>query len=448
MLILFRTQHTSQEAHVSYNIVEEWNQSVFDDETTRQLVDSVWNVGLRASLMDHRILNNDMHLFSHQLVPHMKAADQLHTGLCWAFAGLAWLRRNLAEKHLLPHDFELSQTFILFHDKLEKAHAFLQNVEDTKQLPLSDRMVHYLMTQPVPDGGGWESFEALVRKYGVVPKTAMKESASTRFTGTLQTALTKLLLQAARRIRADEAQESIADVMKRVHRLLCVCFGTPPKTFRWTFHQKSKGDVYSIHTDPRRLFEQCGLPPSHQLVMMTSFPTKEFNKRYTVERFKTVLGSDSKPFVNVDAKTFHAAIHRTVQCGTPVWFACEFDYDRNRQRGILHHELMRYERVIGESIERDPQSRLESLDTDVNHAMLITGYHEEKSSVVRWQVENSHGSAHADGYITMSDEWLRHHVFTAVVPRQMLSSLAWSSEPVVVPPWDVFGQVARVGRAE
>ena len=317
-------------------------------------------------------------------------------------------------------------------------------------------MVHHLLSSPVPDGGGWESFEALVHKYGIVPQHAMNESASTKSTETIASVLNELLLQVARRIRAGTAHESVDGAMKRVHRLLCVCFGVPPKEFVWTFERKASGnadattpspDVQSVVMSPLQLFHACNLILPTSTVMLSHVPSKDTHKQYVVECFQTVLGGrDPKPFVNVDESTFRGAIYNTVRASTPVWFACEFDADRTGSGGLLHHDLLRYERVVGEPLERDKKARLEARAVDINHAMLITGYHEEHSSVVRWQVENSHGTEQTDGYLAMSDEWLRRHVYTVVVPRHMVPNLPWSMETVRVPPWDVFGQVARVGR--
>ena len=154
-------------------------------------------------------------------------------------------------------------------------------------------------------------------------------------------------------------------------------------------------------------------------------------------------------FANVDGDAFHETIVNAVlNLSVPVWFASEFDHDRLQNKGVLHHELMHYERGIGEAVVRDKASRCRSRAIEVNHAMLITGCHVENGTVVRWQVENSHGSESKKGYLSMSDQWLREHVFYVAVPRGALAAQIPPPERmplVTVTPWDEFGIVARVG---
>jgi len=58
------------------------------------------------------------------LIPDAAITDQKRSGRCWTFAGLNVLRTALM-KELNLESVELSQNFVYFHDKLEKAAAFL-----------------------------------------------------------------------------------------------------------------------------------------------------------------------------------------------------------------------------------------------------------------------------------------------------------------------------------
>lgn len=64
--------------------------------------------------------------------------------------------------------FELSQAYLFFWDKLEKANYFLESVLDTLKEPLDGRLVSTLMSSPVGDGGQWDMAANLVQKYGLV----------------------------------------------------------------------------------------------------------------------------------------------------------------------------------------------------------------------------------------------------------------------------------------
>lgn len=77
------------------------------------------------------------------------------------------------KKHNL-REFELSQAYLFFWDKLERANYFLEQIIDTAEEELDSRLVQELLKAPVNDGGQWDMFTNLVAKYGLVcpPMTA------------------------------------------------------------------------------------------------------------------------------------------------------------------------------------------------------------------------------------------------------------------------------------
>ena len=70
-------------------------------------------------------------------------------------------RHNLAE-------FELSQAYLFYWDKIEKANYFLEQIIDTASEDVEGRLVQNLLSSPVGDGGQWDMVVNLVAKYGVV----------------------------------------------------------------------------------------------------------------------------------------------------------------------------------------------------------------------------------------------------------------------------------------
>ena len=70
------------------------------------------------------------------------------------------------KKHNLS-SFELSQAYLFFWDKLEKANWFLEQIVDTANEDLDGRLVQTLLRDPVADGGQWDMLANLVAKYGL-----------------------------------------------------------------------------------------------------------------------------------------------------------------------------------------------------------------------------------------------------------------------------------------
>lgn len=66
------------------------------------------------------------------------------------------------------NEFELSQAYLFYWDKIEKANWFLENVVDTASEALDGRLVQELLSSPVGDGGQWDMAANLVQKYGLV----------------------------------------------------------------------------------------------------------------------------------------------------------------------------------------------------------------------------------------------------------------------------------------
>ena len=55
----------------------------------------------------------------------MRATNQMASGRCWLFSTLNVLRETVAKKCNME-EFELSQNYLAFYDKLEKANWFME----------------------------------------------------------------------------------------------------------------------------------------------------------------------------------------------------------------------------------------------------------------------------------------------------------------------------------
>ena len=127
--------------------------------------------------MDWEVFRKIDHTFSEMVTGQMKVTNQKSSGRCWGFAGLNLFRIYLGRKYNLKQ-FEFSQNFFMFCDKLEKSNYFLESIIKTIKEPLDERLIMHLLTDPIQDGGQWHMFVNLIEKYGVLPQTEMPESFS------------------------------------------------------------------------------------------------------------------------------------------------------------------------------------------------------------------------------------------------------------------------------
>jgi bleomycin hydrolase len=148
--------------------------------------------GVNAASVDDRIVRSAKPTFSIDLDAG-DITNQKHSGRCWMFAGLNVLRK-IALTKLNVKNLELSQPYLQFFDKLEKANCFLDRIIEQADQPTNSRENMYVFQTTIGDGGYWSNFVSLVTKYGVVPLDAMPETAVSNNTDELNVVLEWLSL--------------------------------------------------------------------------------------------------------------------------------------------------------------------------------------------------------------------------------------------------------------
>ena len=142
---------------------------------------AVTRVSVDDVAISREILNSTDHSLS-TLLDDWKVTNQERSGRCWLFAGLNLLRVGAMKKMGLK-DFEFSQNYAMFWDKIERANYFLEAIIETADRDIDDRTVAFLLSEVAGDGGQWNMFVALVNKHGLVPKAFMPETQSSSSTG-------------------------------------------------------------------------------------------------------------------------------------------------------------------------------------------------------------------------------------------------------------------------
>ena len=76
--------------------------------------------------------------------------------------------RHEFEKKYNVKDFQFSQNYNSFFDRLEKANHYLEEVIRLADRPSDDRELLDVLNWNDNDGGQWANAAALINKYGVV----------------------------------------------------------------------------------------------------------------------------------------------------------------------------------------------------------------------------------------------------------------------------------------
>ena len=111
-------------------------------------------------------------------------------------------------------EFEFSQNYLFFYDKLEKANFYFKYIFDNKNTKLDDLKLIHMLDNLTNDGGQWNMFVNLIEKYGIVPKTNMDDHYHSKNSEDLNTFYNDFLRKAAKRIRSSgENRDKLLQVL-------------------------------------------------------------------------------------------------------------------------------------------------------------------------------------------------------------------------------------------
>ena len=135
-----------------------------------------------------------------------------------------------------------------------------------------------------------------------------------------------------------------------------------------------------------------------------------------------------------------------MQDGSPVWFGCDCGKDGDRETGLWDDAQYDYANTFDMSLDMTKEQILDTRQSAMNHAMVLTGVNLVDGKPTRWKIENSWGDKNANkGYYIASDSWFDQYVYVAAINRKYLSEedlKALEAEPAELEPWDPFGTLA------
>jgi len=405
--------------------------------------------------LNRTIVTGAAHTFSNVL-DDWSVTNQARSGRCWMFAGLNMFRAETKDV-LNVKQFEFSQNYLMFWDKLERANFLLEGIIETSDRPVDDRTVAWLLQRGVEDGGQWDMFVNLVRKHGVVPKTAMPETESSGNSARMNTMLNYQYRQGAKQIRdcyvaesgLDQMRASKQQALNAIYQILCIHLGTPPAKFYWQWRDKDSNFQRDGDMTPLEFAQKYISTPMEDYVCVVHDPreTSPFGRTFTIQYLGNVVDGPAIKYLNVDIELIKGMAQRMLEDGMPVWMGCDTGKQMHRDLGLWDAELFDYPGVYNADFSLDKAARLEYHQTRMTHAMLFTGVDVVDGKPRRWRVENSWDEKVGDkGFFLMNDSWFAEYMFEIAVPKSYLPAdlrEAWELEPTVLPPWDPMGSLAR-----
>ena len=391
------------------------------------------------------------HNFSNLIKKELPATNQKASGRCWGFAGLNLMRLQVVDR-LDLNTFEFSQNYFMFWDKLEKANYFLENIIKSRYESYESRLITHLLKAPVQDGGQWDMFVNLIDKYGAVPKDVMPETNHSSKSGAMNYILTHKLREFASILRKKPEKNSGAlkkDMMEIIYNLLAMFLGQPPDVINWSTRNKNNKHIVISDMTPIDFLKKYGDINIKDKVCLIHAPmnNKKFNTMYTVEYLGNVVEGKMIKYLNTDIKELKNSAMNSIKNNEAVWFGCDVGKRFSRDMGVLDMGIYDYENVFQTSFNMNKQTRLEYGDSEMTHAMLLTGVDIKKRNSTKWKIENSWGTKSGNqGYMMMTDEWFDEYTYEVVIDKKYLNKKLLKyldMEPVVLAPWDPMGALAR-----
>ena len=434
--------------------IEEFRKSFDSDPSATVAQNAVSNADLSTLALRRDLVQNMDFSFS-TILDEWSATNQRRSGRCWLFATLNLFRVG-AMKKMNVKNFEFSQAHIHFWDKLERANHFLEAILETSDRPVDDRTIHFLLSDPIGDGGQWNMATNLIRKHGLVPMSAYPESHSSSSTRSMNTVLKDILRTTASEIRGilddggskNEARKHKEERMKEIWRVLCIHLGTPPEKFDWQWRDKDKEFHRKGTMTPLEFVDEYVEVDWEDYICIVNDPRNEYYRTYTVDFLQNVAGGPPVVYLNVPSDEMKDITQRLLEDGIPVWMGCDVGKNMARKRGLWDADLYDLKGLYGIQFGMEKADRLRFGQTMMTHAMLFTGVDVVDGKPRRWRVENSWGSEDSGekGFYTMNDNWYDEHMFEIAAPKDYLTDEMKSGlkgDPIVLPAWDPMGSLAR-----
>lgn len=387
--------------------------------------------------------------------------NQRSSGRCWLFAATNVFRVAIMRRYNLK-EFELSQSYLFFWDKLEKANYFLEQILDTVQEDLEGRLVQTLLASPVGDGGQWDMVANLVEKYGLVPQHLYPDSHNAMNSSIMNTLITTKLREDALELRhlaskSENPRSTLGGIkdkmMREIHLILTLLLGPPPgpeKAMTWEYYDKDD-KFSSVTATPLEFAGELSSKASveanrgadvHELFSLVNDPRNNYGDLLSVSRLGNIMGMRGVHYVNVDMETMKDACVAMLKAELPIFFGSDVGKFSDSKSGIMDTKLIDYELGFNIRLGLTKAQRLMSSESAMTHAMVLTAVHVVEGKPIRWRVQNSWGdTAGTKGWFVMSDAWMDQFVYQAVVdPKFVSKEIAdvLKKEPKMLPIWYVL----------
>ena len=352
--------------------------------------------------------------------------NQKNSGRCWIFGGLNILREEII-KNCNLENFELSESYISFYDKLEKFYFLEINIMKRllQNKNIYDKELSDLLKEGVDDGGYFTGFKNLVKKYGIVPKNVYPESYHSSNTEEVNQILNRLIKKYYLEIsnNINKRKKIINKYLEYTYKILSNLFGIIIDKFN--FEYIDKNGIYHIdkNLSPKKFYEKyVDINLLSDYIEINSYEDSIFKhyELYEVENTSRIIGYKDNIILNLPHNEIKRLIIKQLKKGELVYFSTSTP--NKIIDGVWIDVYLRYGQLFDIDLELNNNDIIKTNETTGEHVMIFSGAKILNNKVYKWRIENSWGEQEGDnGYFTADNDFVDKYVFNIVINKKYLT---------------------------
>lgn len=411
--------------------IESFSKIYNSNINNKNIENKIKQYGLDKVCINQKIIDENPPIFNLEL-EETKRYDQKDSLRCWAFSGINVIKRNMADNlNMDIMQFELSDNFIAFFHRLEKANTTYEKIIRSKTTDLDKIVKRNILKNPVEEVGNWKTFVGIVKKYGLVPMTVMPitiegENAirvTNLFSETVRSNAITLLKLKKQNKSIEELRKIKLKMLSDNYELLSKVYGEPVKTFNYNYTDKNRNNVSLKNVTPNQFAEQFLSIDIDNFVFISNVPKK--NRKYGGKlKNQTSININKMKYVeflHLSIKELKDLSIKQLKDNIPVMVGIYIRKFADKKSGVLDTRLYDYENLVKYKNLNKEVGMLVG-DIELHHWMTITGVQIEDELPKRWKVEDSYGDKEkVNGYYIMNDNYFDKYVFTVIINKKYLS---------------------------